>query len=284
MLAVVILNYGMPDDTLALASKLTAEGEVSAVVVVDNYSNGENLRRLSSGLRDFHSSKLHFLPLEDNLGYGAGNNVGLRYAFAELKADYGLVLNPDIEILGDFSPVISKLGSPNECFIFTGRVNQHGSDHSILLYKPWTCRTANGHADASGPLYIPGCCFGFTKGIWEAFGGFWEGYFLQFEELDYIYRYRSYYGDFPKVLVDTGIFIRHYEGATTGSSPRNASPSSDYWAARSRIVFYRQFHLKKTVVAIIYNGLKAVYSFTMVRPRNVVSIFRGTFDGFRAKC
>lgn len=282
-LTVVLLNYGNPDDTLALATRLTGEPSLAAIVVVDNYSSATNLDRLDHGLRSIDGDKIHFVPIAQNVGYAAGNNVGLRFAFEDLKADYGLVLNPDIEVLGVFDPAITKMASPDDRFIFTGKVVQHGKDYSILRYNPWACKSSRVAPGGDGPLYVSGCCFGFSRAIWREFGGFWEGYFLQYEELDYIYRYRTRFGDFPEVLVDDGITIMHHEGATTGSAPLQASPSSDYWSARSKVVFYRRFLKGLLPVAIGYNMTKAAYSLAKARTKNVASIFRGTSDGLRAQ-
>lgn len=281
-LAVVILNYGDPGDTLSLAGRLGREAGVAAIVVVDNFSTTDNVDRLEQGLQDLASDRIHFLPVDANVGYAAGNNVGLRHAFDVLGADYGLVLNPDVEVLGSFNPIIARLRGPDRPFIFTGRVEQHGKTYAVLRYNPWTCKSARVSAGGGGPLYVSGCCFGFSRAIWTAFGGFWEGYFLQYEELDYIYRYRARFGVFPDVLVDDGISIMHREGATTGSAPLQASPSSDYWSARSKLVFYRRFLKRLLPVAIGYNMAKATYSLAKARHNNVASIFRGTADGLRA--
>lgn len=281
-LAVVILNYGDPGDTLALAGRLDQEAGVAAIVVVDNFSTSDNVSRLKRGIQKLGSDQIYFLPIDANVGYAAGNNIGLRHAFDVLDAEYALVLNPDIEVLGTFDPMIAQLRGPDVPFIFTGRVEQHGKIYAILRYSPWTCKSARVSGGEEGPLYVSGCCFGFSRGIWRAFGGFWEGYFLQYEELDYVYRYRARFGAFPDVVVDDGILIMHREGATTGSAPLQASPSSDYWSARSKLVFYRRFLKRLLPIAIGYNIAKAAYSLTKARTKNVSSIFRGTADGLRA--
>lgn len=59
------------------------------VVVIDNGS--------TDGTRDFipaHHPEVVWLPQPENLGFGQGNNVGMRYALSH-QADYVLLLNQD---------------------------------------------------------------------------------------------------------------------------------------------------------------------------------------------
>ncbi|MFA5184245.1 MAG: glycosyltransferase family 2 protein [Patescibacteria group bacterium] len=87
-LSVIIVNYKSKDKLLnCLASIRRSDLGVLTyeLIIVDNHS-GDDLADLS---RDYPAAKIIISP--KNLGMGAGNNLGLRYATGELI----LILNPD---------------------------------------------------------------------------------------------------------------------------------------------------------------------------------------------
>ena len=45
---------------------------------------------------EWRSGKVHALRLEQNGGYGMGNQEGINYAVSCLEADYVIIANPDI--------------------------------------------------------------------------------------------------------------------------------------------------------------------------------------------
>lgn len=86
-LCVVILNYNTAEMTTqcvrSLLSQLDAERD--CVVVVDNASSCEERESLQLLLVDVvHTGKLKILFLDENNGFSAGNNAGVRYCDAEL--------------------------------------------------------------------------------------------------------------------------------------------------------------------------------------------------------
>lgn len=278
-IAVVVLNYGDPADTINLVDRLRQVPEVTAVVVVDNLSSTANRDRLARHLAVRGKEGIHFLPLPANGGYAAGNNAGLRHAFDVLGVDFALVLNPDIDLLPGFRFTLPREYA-SRSLIFTGVVSQHDREYSVLRFMPVMVRSfAQDRSDSDHPQYVSGCCFGITRAMWQTFGGFWEGYFLQFEELDFIYRYRQKFGRFPEVAVDRGIVVRHHEGGSTGSAPLRSSPFNDYWSTRSRTLFYKRFLRSLMPIAIIYNLSKAVICLLTRRSANAVSVINGTRDG-----
>jgi GT2 family glycosyltransferase len=86
-----IVNYHMKDDVLACVRSLLRDVEGDElrlkIVVVDNNSQDGLSEALYSAFPD-----VRFIPLADNVGMGAGNNIALR----EYSASYYFVLNPDI--------------------------------------------------------------------------------------------------------------------------------------------------------------------------------------------
>ena len=64
-------------------------------MVVDNHSSDDSWERLQA-LNG--SGKVHALRMEQNGGYGMGNQEGINYAAGYLEADYVIIANPDIHV------------------------------------------------------------------------------------------------------------------------------------------------------------------------------------------
>ncbi|MCD7739595.1 MAG: glycosyltransferase family 2 protein [Lachnospiraceae bacterium] len=92
--AVIILNYKTWEDTLEEIEQIHQKLSVpyQNVIVVDNHSPGESSERLSSKALE---KGYTFLEADENRGYAAGNNIGLKAA-GEKGYSYALILNNDI--------------------------------------------------------------------------------------------------------------------------------------------------------------------------------------------
>lgn len=283
---IVILNYG--DPSLAKSLIRSLEPFISAqrieICVVDNFSTSENSQNLElfCGTID----NCYFLASKDNVGYGAGNNLGLRHVFNVLGVDLAIVLNPDVEIDGDLSfDELAELSVDSECLI-GGTVNQNNNKFRLLEFFPLlgiSRPTLEVHDRITRPKYISGCCFGMTRSLWKLMGGFSESYFLYFEELDFIYRYRKVRGRFPDIFTLKKMEIKHFEGFSTGASAnlRKMSDLAEYWTSKSRILFYRKHLSLFLLMAMGRNLFKAILLLLLGRVSNVKSILRGTYHGFR---
>ena len=87
---IVVLNYnGYGVVKKCLSSVFKTEYPNFEVVFVDNDSKDGSLEEAK-----LNFSKAHFIKNGSNFGFGAGNNVGIRFAL-ERMADYVLLLNND---------------------------------------------------------------------------------------------------------------------------------------------------------------------------------------------
>ena len=94
MTAIVIVNYNKYEDTLACVESIlkSKTDEPYHIIVVDNASPNDSWERLQA-LKQHGNVTL--LLADDNRGYCAGNNIGIKYALENLGADYIWILNPD---------------------------------------------------------------------------------------------------------------------------------------------------------------------------------------------
>lgn len=88
----VILNYNDAPTTMKLLEHIKNFKSLDYVVVVDNCSTDDSWEQLLC----YQSKKIHLVKSEKNGGYGAGNNLGVRYSREKLDADYVLIANPDV--------------------------------------------------------------------------------------------------------------------------------------------------------------------------------------------
>lgn len=91
----VILNYNDADTVLGLVEEIGGYLELDRIVIVDNASTDDSWEKLK-GLKEGYSH-VDLLRSEKNGGYGAGNNLGVRYAVDTNLADYVLIANPDVK-------------------------------------------------------------------------------------------------------------------------------------------------------------------------------------------
>lgn len=197
----VTVSYGS-DEVLAglLGTIAAAAGEPVAVVIADNLpSEGD-----SAGLA--RSVGGSYLPLADNPGYGGAVNAGVR--LLPDSVDWFLIVNPDVELSpgsiatmlerGESDPSIGAVGplirDPDGGVYPSARAIpslRTGVGHAMLgpvwPGNPWT-RAYRKDADTAPVLrdagWLSGSCQLVRRSAFEAIGGFDEGYFMYFEDVD----------------------------------------------------------------------------------------------------
>ena len=93
-IATIILNYNSCADCRKCICYLKLQqGVEQEIVVVDNCSREDDRNAVETLCKEQNCT---FIANNDNKGYNAGNNVGLRYA-AEKGYEFALIANPDME-------------------------------------------------------------------------------------------------------------------------------------------------------------------------------------------
>jgi N-acetylglucosaminyl-diphospho-decaprenol L-rhamnosyltransferase len=89
-LSIVILNYRSKELTAHCVDTIRKSGKGDyEIMIVDNKSEDDSAEFLHNAFPE-----IRVIANKKNLGYGAGNNIGIKQA----KGDYVLILNPDVEI------------------------------------------------------------------------------------------------------------------------------------------------------------------------------------------
>lgn len=93
----VALNYNDAKTTEGLVQRIRGYGCFAHIVIVDNASTDNSWERLLM-LQDH---KVCVIRAGENGGYGAGNNLGVRYAVKKYGASHVLLCNPDVRFSED---------------------------------------------------------------------------------------------------------------------------------------------------------------------------------------
>ena len=132
---VIILNYNSFSDCQKCIGFLKKQQGISLeIVVVDNCSPkaGEQ-----AALKEFCSiNECTFIQAEQNRGYNAGNNIGLRYAAAK-GYKYALIANPDMEFpqTNYIAKLVKKMEEDEEIVVCGSDIVGPNGDHQSPMQR-----------------------------------------------------------------------------------------------------------------------------------------------------
>jgi GT2 family glycosyltransferase len=187
---VAIVNWNTAEAALAAAEAyLASEGVEARVTILDNDSRPEQRRLLRENLPPDVRLELS----EENLGYGAAANRALR----DGEADFVCVSNADVlPAPGALAALAAAAGEPRAGMV--GPVFGDNADryHAALPgaatmlarifvgsfgERPQPSPAPGAMAEVGQPS---GACFVVHRDLWREIGGFDEGFFLWYEDVD----------------------------------------------------------------------------------------------------
>ena len=255
---IVLLNYNGAEDTIDCLKSLQNVGySTMKIIVVDNASTDDSVERLSNAQKDY---EFIFLTSEENNGFSAGNNIGIRYALAN-DADYVLLLNNDTVVKPDFLSLAVEASENDDSVGLTiGKILYYKEPDLIWygggeLKPPYNYSIHLGFKEnQNNPefnqqryvTYATGCYFLLKRAAIEKVGLMDEDYFLYCEDTDYSIRMTR--GGF-KMLYCPQSVIYHKVSSSTGKG----SSFSTYYIARNNIILYRRyFSGKERAIGLLY--------------------------------
>ncbi len=89
---IIILNYNDYENTIKMLNQIKDYSCLNKIIVVDNCSTDDSVKKLA----EYENKKIVILKAEKNLGYAAGNNLGLKYLENETSCEIAVISNPDV--------------------------------------------------------------------------------------------------------------------------------------------------------------------------------------------
>lgn len=232
----------------------------SRVIVVDNASPDGAADRVAQAIADHGwGGWATLLRAPGNLGFAAGNNIAIREMLAEAQpAGYLLLLNPDtlvrpgaLRTLVDFvaaRPEVGMAGGRSEdpdatpqmcCFRFPNAINEVLGHLGIGVLDRLFARHLTRLGVPEQPLqvdWVSGAFVLVRKAVLDDIGLMDEGYFLYFEETDYLRRAQQAGWQCWHVPASR---VVHLVGQSSGVTVRNQAPKRvpAYWFESRRRYF-----------------------------------------------
>lgn len=241
--ATIVLNYDNADDTVEAIKSIRYSSNLDQrVIVVDN--NPDVAEQTS--LRNRLGPGVTYIPTGANIGYAAGNNVGIRRAM-EASPEYIWVLNPDVRVApetlaglltaaeatpdsGIIGGRILHGGSSPESIWFDGGIidsTRYGATSHLHAGKHHASTPSNGIVDVD---YVTGASMLIRARAIEQVGMLPEDYFLYFEETDYCKRMQEAGW---RTVVDQSVVLSHFK-RSSGDLP---TAHYLYYMTRNRLQF-----------------------------------------------
>ena len=275
--SIIIVNYKVPELLRTCIRSVQQQTSVPyEIIVVDNDSNDHSVAMLRS---EFPEVKV--IASVKNLGFAAGNNLGLTYAVGE----YIFYLNPDTELREDAVGKLCAILDEDERVGLAAPklLNSDGSlQRSIrpfygfwsslfdnrfmaiaLRKNPRVARFMPGlvsHEYRQEVDWAKGAAFMVRRKVIDQIGAFDERFWIYAEEIDFCYRMKKRGW---KRLFDPAISVVHHESQSVG-------PKNDKMALQNHLSFllflkkhypaysYRLYYWRSQVFRTVWRGIGSV--------------------------
>ncbi len=257
----------------SVAQSAEQGGVAAELIVVDNASHDGTPAMLREAF-----PHVHLVALQENRGYAAGVNVGLRAA----RGRHVLVLNPDTEAVGDavaqlvrFLDAHPAAGAVGPTLIYPDGSPQPSrrrfpplpvlffQDTTLhVLARPWLGRFVMEDVPAQVPHpadWLVGAVLAVRKEVVEHIGGMDEGFFMYFEEVDWLRRVKA--AGWSVWFLPQATFV-HHEGASSGQ----VIARRHVYYARSRVRYAKRWH-GPTVATALWGWLMVHFGWQLMIER-----------------
>lgn len=192
--AVLTVHYNSIEDTKRCADSLSVLRDIPLLVVVDNSSQESNVENALVGYPN-----LEIIRSGENLGFGRGNNLGIRWILSNTDCEFIFLLNNDAIVKPDtialleeamdafpeagiVSPRIVFMENPNLLWYGGGSINWYRGKGKVPGYLgPADTKSARTHREVT---FISGCAMFIRRTVLEQVGGFDPRFFMYEEDLE----------------------------------------------------------------------------------------------------
>jgi GT2 family glycosyltransferase len=244
----VVINWNGWKDTKACVESLLAQDYAElCIVVVDNASTDDSVERIRAAF-----PRIVLLTAEQNRGFAAGSNIGIRFAL-ERGAEFVWLLNNDILAppdtlrklvsaaadpkVGIAGPVLNYLDRPDTIQAWGGGSIVPWMGYATQFDRP---------AELNGRSFLTFASVLLRRQMLEQVGLLDEGYFMYFEDSDFCFRAHSF-GWKLRVAEDTAVL--HKVG---GSSVSKKNPRTDRIVTASGLRFLDRYGKPRSMAKVLF--------------------------------
>ena len=253
--SVIIVNYnGLPHLKECLDSLRRQTFEDFEIVLVDNASADDSVRFVKSNY-----AEVTVIENLKNLGYGGGNNVGIKAS----RGKYLALLNNDTRVDARWLQRLVETAEEDETIGMCASkiLNYYHQDiidnTGLLMYRDGIGRGRGrlekdiGQYDSEGEVFFPSGCAGlYKKEMLDEIGPLDEDFFLYVEDVDIGLRGRI--AGWRCVYVPDAVVYHKYSATTEPYSPLKA-----YLVERNRIwVVIKCFPFRMIVSSLFYTMVR----------------------------
>jgi len=278
---IVVLNYnGKQCLPGCLKSLFQVDYPNFEIVVVDNNSDDGSLELARQSF-----SRATFIKNEQNLGFSAGNNVGIKYSL-EKMADFVFLLNNDTEVEKDFLKQLVQVAKINDAGIL-GALIFSGNNKDIWFSGgkiDWLRMKALNEQvliknNNNSPDFVSGCAMLVRAEVFAKIGLFDEDFFLYWEDVDFSVRAKK--AGFALSVVANS-HVRHLELS------ENKKAKKIYWLVLSSLIFFRKNSEKMLGFWVfVYTVLRRIKNWNDVRKNKTainLAVQKAYRDFGKVKC
>jgi len=241
---------------------------------------------------------LIFIQTGENLGFAAGNNIGVRYVLKNNKYDYFLLLNNDTVVEPAFLKELIKTAKINmNIGIVGGKILYYNVPNKIWYaggkldlirgsgYHKNYNRIDNGLNGKIKTSFVTGCLMLINKELLNANELLFEEYFLYVEDVDFCY---SLFEKGIESFVNLDSVIYHKISSTINHN-KGISPDAVYYLTRNRLYFMlrRQKNKIKIIIFLLFFGatrlFRVLHWLLEMKKAYIIATLKGIKDGYEGK-
>jgi GT2 family glycosyltransferase len=262
--AACIVYYQDQESLLNLLASLEEQSlKPGQVFITDNNS-------IQSLALKNYSFPVQITKLAENKGFAAGANVALKSAISNNFSNLILLSQDVIFDCSSAEQMIAELVRSNG-IVFPTMYNRNTNQ---VFSKGGSVNKLSGSIKLStlrspkNPKWADGSCLVFTKEVFNSIDGFYEKFFMYFEDVDFCYRAK--YKGFALSHVDTKV-----SQTPKGPNPLLRSKNSLIFARRTGSIFLKSSVTKRNI-------LGAFLLFARLRLADSKNRFKGVIQGWKA--
>ncbi len=284
---IIISNYNGWQDTLVCLESLQRQTFTDfEIILIDDASPNDSVAQLQDKL----PPNTVFLPQQQNVGFAAANNIGIRRALAD-GCDFALLLNNDTAARPDFlekllaetpagavsCPKMLFMDPPDEIWFAGGALDP----------KTGRVKHLGGHekdgprfADKKQVSFITFCCVLLPRAVIEQVGYLDETLFMYCEDVDYCLRLTR--AGVPLWFLPDAV-IHHKAGGSAGGmlSVYYITRNTLYLTCKGRSTAYARL---KTILPLLTGAVRYALTKALGRKKGrSYGAFRGAVDFWNGK-